>query len=111
MLKKKYVKSRQVGKVTFELTKEEIPEGIEAEIVHLVGDFNDWDLNATPMNYSKKKKAFRVVMDLEPGQQYHFRYLVNGEHWCNDWYADAYIPNSFGEDNCAVVAPSPEEAT
>jgi 1,4-alpha-glucan branching enzyme len=106
MLNKTYVKSRKVSKVTFQLGLAEIPESINAESVNLVGEFNDWDVAATPMTYSKKQKAYRVTLDLEPGQSYQFRYLVNGEHWCNDWAADAYVPTSLGQDNCLVVAPA-----
>jgi len=104
MLKKKYVKSRKVGKVTFELSDSELPEDIEAKSVHLVGDFNDWDLTATPMKHLRRG-AYQATLDLEPGQEYQFRYLVNGEYWCNDWHADAYIQGGYGEDNCVVVAP------
>jgi hypothetical protein len=46
------------------------------------------------------------MLELEPGREYPFRYLVNGEHWCNDWHADAYVPGDFGEDNCVVVTPA-----
>ena len=106
MLEKTYVKSRKIGKVTFQLAKSEVPEGVVVENVHLVGDFNDWDELKTPMKYSKKHKAYRAILELVPGEEYQFRYLVNGEIWCNDWAADAYIPNNLGEDNCVVVAPS-----
>ena len=105
MLKKQYVKSRTVAKVTFELPKAEVPEGIKAQSVHLVGEFNDWDTAATPMT-RRKGGAFRVTLELEPGREYQFRYLVNGEHWCNDWHADAYVPSAFGGDNCIVVTPA-----
>jgi hypothetical protein len=105
MLKKRYIKSRNVWKVTFELPEAELPEGIEAESVHLVGEFNDWDTTATPMT-RRKGGLFRVMLELEPGREYQFRYLVNGEHWCNDWHADAYVPGDLGEDNCVVVTPT-----
>ena len=49
MLKKQYVKSRKIAKITFELGQTEIPEELEAEYVTLVGEFNDWDQVATPM--------------------------------------------------------------
>ncbi len=104
MLKKQYVKSRKVAKVTFEVPKEEIPQGLEAESLNLVGDFNNWNIEATPMKRAKGG-AFRVTLDLEPGREYRFRYLVNDEHWCNDWNADAYLPGHFGEDDCVVVTP------
>ena len=103
MLKKQYVKSRKVSKVTFELSKAELPEGIKAQDAYLVGEFNDWDPTVTPMKRGKGG-AFRATLELEPGREYQFRYLVNGEHWCNDWHADAYVPSGLGEDNCVVVA-------
>ena len=106
MIKKKYVKSRQVVKVTFELQASELPETIDVEAVHLVGDFNEWDVKATPMGYSAKKKANSVTLEQLPEQEYAFRYLVNGLIWCNDWDADAYVASGFGEDNCLVVTPA-----
>jgi hypothetical protein len=49
-----------------------------------------------------RKRGFRVTLELEPGREYPFRYVVNGVHWCNDWHADTYVPNGLGEDNCVV---------
>jgi 1,4-alpha-glucan branching enzyme len=105
MLKKKYVKSRRVSKVTFELPKAELPEAIRPESIYVVGDFNNWDPTATPMKRGKGG-VFKAMLELEPGQAYQFRYLINGEQWCNDWHADDYVPNDLGEDNCVVVAPT-----
>ena len=104
MIKKKYVKSRKVANVTFELPVQEIPEGLTVKSVHLVGDFNDWDRTATPM--ARRKNIFKATVELEPGQEYRFRYLINSVEWCNDWYADGYEPNEYGGENCIVVAPS-----
>ena len=103
MLKKKYIKSRKVCRVTFELPAAQLPEGVEANSVHLAGDFNDWDLTATPMKLNRKK-IYRVVLDLTPGQSYQFRYVLNQDRWINDWEADDYVANSIGEDNCVVRA-------
>ena len=105
MLTKTYLKSRKASKVTFELDESQLPEGLEAKTVHLVGDFNGWDHEATPMEYLKRG-AFKASVELEPGKQYQFRYLVNGEHWVNDWEADGYVPGGTGEDNCLVVTPA-----
>lgn len=102
MLKKQYIKARNVIKVTFEVPKTEIAEDIEVESFHLVGEFNDWDPAATPMKRNKQG-TFQAVVELEPDQTYQFRYLVNGEHWCNEWHADGYIPNDLGSDNCIVT--------
>lgn len=102
MLQKQYIKARNVVKVTFEVPEAEIPEGVEVESLHLVGEFNDWDTAATPMKRGKKG-IYRAVVELEPERAYQFRYLVNGQHWCNEWHADGYSPNNLGSDNCIVT--------
>jgi len=97
MLKKQYLKSKPVCKVTFYT-----PESIEAEEVNLVGDFNSWNEDATPMEKLKDGR-FKVVLPLETDNEYQFRYLVNGAEWHNDWEADKYVPNPFLGDNSVVV--------
>lgn len=102
-MKKKYLKTK--AKVEFIL-----PESVaaEAETVHLVGDFNDWNESATPME--KKGKTFKVQIDLKLNQEYQFRYLVNGKEWHNDWHADKYLPNPFSGDNSVIITdPAVEE--
>ena len=49
-LKKRPLKSRPVSKVTFSLPKEAVPK---ARRVALVGDFNDWNSKASPMDRLK----------------------------------------------------------
>lgn len=44
----------------------------------------------------RKDGSFTTTISLKPGQQYRFRYLLDGERWENDNQADAYVPNSFG---------------
>jgi len=106
MLSKQIIKSRQAVKVTFAAPKLELPEGMEINSMHLVGDFNDWNETANPFRYNKKAQAYRATVELEPDRQYQFRYLINGEHWCNDWAADGYTPNDFGEDNAVILTPA-----
>ena len=108
MLTKKHIKSRNVCKVTFEVPTTELPRVTEVEVVTVAGNFNEWDATATPMLYSKKKKAYRATVELEPNQQYQYRYLLNSEHWFNDWEADGYVSGSLGEDNCILQTPSGE---
>ncbi len=97
MLKKQYLKSKPVCKVTFYT-----PEDVEAEAVTLVGDFNEWDETATPMDKLKDGR-FKMTLALEKDNEYQFRYLVNGSEWHNDWEADKYVPNPFLGDNSVVV--------
>lgn len=97
MLKKQNLKDKPICKVTFYT-----PAAIEAETVYLVGDFNNWDEMATPMEMLKDGR-FKVVLELEVGREYQFRYLVNGTEWHNDWEADKYVPNPFSGDNSVVI--------
>jgi hypothetical protein len=108
MVTKRYIKSRNVAKVSFEIPKSQLPEGLTVDAVGLAGDFNEWDAAVTPM-VRTKGGAYRATVELDPGQEYQFRYLVNGEHWYNDWDADGYIPGGLGPDNCVVVTPSGPE--
>jgi 1,4-alpha-glucan branching enzyme len=95
MLKKQFLKSKPVCKVTFYL-----PDSIEGDEAYLVGDFNDWNEDATPMDRLKDGR-FKVTLNLDAGMEYQFRYLVDGE-WHNDWEADKYTPNPFSGDNSVV---------
>ena len=96
-LKKQYLKSKPVCKVTFYT-----PSEIEAESITLVGDFNEWDEYASPMTPLKDGR-FKITLELETGREYQFRYLVDGTEWHNDWAADNYVPNPYTGDNSVVV--------
>ncbi len=102
MIKKRFLKKGTV-KVEFNL-----PEAIAADAhsVYLVGDFNNWDESATPMDHLKSG-AWKTTLELEVGREYQFRYLVNGSQWHNDWDADAYVPNPFSGDNSVVNTTAP----
>ena len=97
MLKKNAINKGKTTKVTFYTHK-----ATKAENAYLVGDFNDWDESSLPMNKLKDGR-FKVIVKLEPGKEYQFRYLVDGE-WHNEWEADKYAPNSFSGDNSIVIA-------
>ena len=102
MLKKQFLKTKDVVKVTFSL-----PEAVQGETVFLVGDFNNWDETATVMK-RQKNGSFTVTLDLDKSREYQFRYLVNSTEWHNDWEADKYVPNPYSGDNSVVVTNQPE---
>lgn len=81
--------------VTFDLPP------IEAESVAVCGDFNDWSPDSHPLK-RRKDGSFATTVRLGPGR-YHFRYLIDGQHWENDWSADAYAPNDHGSDDSVAV--------
>ncbi len=96
MLKKRFFKTKSTCQVTFQLPKE-----VKAKEASLVGEFNDWDEGAVPLK--KVKSAWKTTLQLEQGQEYQFRYLVNGTEWHNDDTADRYVPNNIDGDNSVVV--------
>lgn len=99
-VKKQYMKKKPLCKVTFRLNKK---QARHARTVHVVGDFNGWDTGATPM-VKLKRGAFSVIVDLEKGREYQFRYLLNGTDWVNDSGADHYVTTPYGdENNCVIV--------
>ncbi|MBF0473606.1 MAG: isoamylase early set domain-containing protein [Nitrospirae bacterium] len=96
---KEFLMSENICRVSFKLPKEAAPN---AESVNLVGDFNLWDIYATPMKKDTEGN-FRVTVDLEKGREYQFRYVTDETKWENDWHADKYVPSPIGEAMNSVV--------
>ena len=97
MLKKRYITKGTMCKVTFIL-----PSEIEAKSASVVGDFNNWDKGADPMD-QLKDGTWKAVINLEAGRKYQYRYLVNGTDWHNDWEADDYATHPYGGENSVVA--------
>jgi 1,4-alpha-glucan branching enzyme len=96
-MKKAYSKSGESARVTFNL-----PAEMNADTVYLCGDFNDWD--KTQYQLKKRVKGnFSITISLDAGDEYRYRYWVDGERWENDWNADKYMPNEFGTEDSVVV--------
>ncbi len=99
-LKKQFLKSKPVCKVTFTIDAQLVNGAKE---VAVLGDFNHWD----PADYGMRKLkdgSFTKTIDLEVGHEYQFRYLVDGEKWVNDAGADKYVYSGVAaEENCVVA--------
>lgn len=97
MISKEPLPDGENVRVTFEL-----PSSLWAERVNLVGDFNGWDTIRHEMVQSRSNGNWRISLVLPKGQEYQFRYLINGRDWHNDWHADKYVPNRYGSDNSVL---------
>ncbi|CCO24844.1 isoamylase early set domain-containing protein [Maridesulfovibrio hydrothermalis] len=99
-ISKKFLKSKPVCKVRFEVPKDQVENG---DAIYLVGDFNDWDENSIPM---KKLKSgnFTVTLDLEVGRDYQFRYLAGSDSWFNDNDPDRTEMTHYGDAENSVVS-------
>ncbi len=98
-IKKQYLKSKPVCKVTFRLPGKAAGS---AESANIVGEFNDWNIYATPMK-RLKNGSFVVTLDLEPNIEYQFRYLLDDKTWENDGEADKYVSHPYGDGENSVV--------
>ena len=94
-IKKQYLKTKPVCKVTFSVPAE------EAQNVVVVGSFNEWNTEATELK-KLKNGTFKGTVDLESEASYEFRYVVDGTY-INDEQADAYAWNDFAAAENGVL--------
>ena len=98
-IKKQYIKSKGICKVTFTVPAS---DGNGVLNVHVVGEFNRWSTSATPMKRTKKG-IFTASLELKPGREYQFRYLLDDNHWINDAEADKSADTPFGDASNSVI--------
>lgn len=94
-LKKQYLKSKPVCKVTFEVASP------ESKNVSIVGDFNKWNTEAAPLKKLKNGK-FKIVLPFETGNSYEFKYVVDGDY-INEEKADAFLWNDYANAENSVL--------
>ena len=51
----------------------------------------------------RKDGSFSVTIDLPAKREYQYKYLIDDGRWENDWAADQYVPNPFGNSENSVV--------
>ena len=99
-IKKRYFKTKPFCTLTFRLDSETAHSAKEAAVV---GEFNDWEATANPMK-RLKNGSFRADINLEPGREYEFRYLVDHHLWLNEPEAERYAPTQFHDAENSVVS-------
>ncbi|WP_440098264.1 isoamylase early set domain-containing protein [Streptosporangium sp. H16] len=96
----KPTKNGQV-KLTFSITESPTVGGVS-----LVGDFNDWDPYAHPMQ-RRDDGTYQVSLMVPARQPIRFRYLADGGVWFDDADADHHDEHG-GRINPADVQEAPE---
>jgi 1,4-alpha-glucan branching enzyme len=98
-IKRKYSKDNSTCRVTFWLSRQMAPED---QCVAVAGNFNNGDIHAHKM---KKLKSgdYSLMVELEPGKEYEFRYLIDEKRWENARDADKYVWSSYGNCENSVV--------
>ena len=94
-IKKQYLKSKPVCKVTFSVPAK------EAQNVAVVGSFNEWNTEATELK-KLKNGTFKGTLDLPAETSHEFRYVVDG-NYINDDQADGYAWNDFAAAENGVL--------
>ncbi|QRM89155.1 glycoside hydrolase [Lacinutrix sp. WUR7] len=94
-IKKQFLKSKPVCKVTFTVPAKEAKE------VLVVGNWNNWDAKAEPLQ-KLKNGTFKGTVNLESGNSYEFKYVVDGQ-WQNEEQADAFVWNEFAASDNSVI--------
>ena len=100
-IKKQFLKSKPVCKVTFSLSKE---EALDAEKVQLLGDFNNWNVEEAIDLKKFKNGSYKATLDLETEKEYQFKYLFDETKWENDAAADRYVDNGISAEGNFLVA-------
>ena len=94
-IKKQFVKSKPVCKVTFSI------DAKDAAKAAVVGDFNSWDATAGELS-KLKNGVFKATFDLPKDASYEFKYLVDGQY-INDTEADSFVYNGFANAENGVL--------
>jgi hypothetical protein len=81
-----------------------------ARTVTVAGDFNGWDIMATPLTDTDGDGIWTGHIALRPGL-HKYMFVVDGEDWVTDPQADTYVDDGFGMRNAVVTVAQPAGRT
>jgi 1,4-alpha-glucan branching enzyme len=75
----------------------------DATSVAVAGSFNDWKPD---QHFLKRTKTgdFSLELELPAGQEYPFRFVIDGVRWENAWNADKYVWCDHAQCENSVIA-------
>jgi hypothetical protein len=76
-------------------------EAPQATRVSLVGDFNNWDPAATPLERGSAGR-WEAVVPLTPGR-YQFTFVVDGSQWVRDPALPQAVGDDFGQPTSVIT--------
>jgi len=78
-------------------------EAPDAETVHLAGEFNAWDPEATPMSDEDGDGVWEVVVDLQTGRTYQYKFVIDGgAEWRPDPDNQERVDDNYGGENTVM---------
>jgi hypothetical protein len=72
-----------------------------ASRVNIVGDFNDWDSEASPLQ-RMEQGVWTITIPLAPGR-YQYTFVVDGTSWVADPGAPRTLEDDFGRPNSIIT--------
>jgi len=100
-ISKKYLKTKPICKVNFKVPAE---IGINHKMAFVLGSFNDWNKTAHRMKKLVKDGSFSIIIDLEVGKDYEFKYLLDSDVWLNDDSADGQKTTHYGDSSNSIIS-------
>jgi 1,4-alpha-glucan branching enzyme len=94
-IKKQFIKTKPVCKVTFSV------EAKEADEVSVIGDFNSWDPKEGVLN-KLKNGTFKGIFSIYKDAAYEFKYVIDGT-FVNETEADSFKWNEFAGSENSVL--------
>jgi 1,4-alpha-glucan branching enzyme len=94
-IKKQFVKTKPVCKVTFSV---EAKGAIQASVI---GDFNNWNPEEGTLN-KLKNGSFKGVFNIDKDASYEFKYLIDGI-FVNEINSDSFLWNEFAGNENSVL--------
>jgi glycosidase len=82
------------------------PQAPTTQEVCLVGEFNDWELGATPLEGPDRGGAFRTSLRLPPGRHL-YKFVEDGTRYVEDRRAIAFEPDGYGGRNAVIEVAVP----
>jgi 1,4-alpha-glucan branching enzyme len=73
-----------------------------AKQVFLVGSFNGWDKESTPMHIMDGSSLWSVDVPLAEGE-HTFMYVIDGIQWMTPPHAEDFVTDGFGQTNGVVI--------
>ncbi len=80
----------------------------DAKSVSLVGEFNNWDANANPMQ--NENGTWKLTLPLAPGT-YQYKFYVNGADWKPDPNNQKTVDDGYGGKNSVITVGESAVAT
>ena len=98
-IERKYSKDQSKCRITFWLPREFAPE---ARCIAVAGSFNGWNQYSHLLS-KLENGELSLVVEVEAGREYEFRFIIDETRWENASNADRYVWSDIGNCENSVI--------